>query len=479
MLKQPQKAALKANCNWSGGSNPPVIIMQLLTNYQPISVGGSAVYPYSKELAKTFTVPHKFDPTEQIRLYREVKVGNKHMLLAPRQLCPKGHMVPDNRKSGLDVDFASIFKPRNDEQARVVAETVGLLKQEKNFIVQAPTGFGKTAVSMDIVAEIGKQTLVVVTKEDIRDQWIEAAQKFLQLSAKEIGLIQGDTFSVHGKKLVIAMIQTLSKSAKFKPNDFDTFGLVIYDEVHRVGADHFSNSVYFLPAKLRIGLSATPTRKDGRDIVLKAHIGDTLVSSEAMNMVPKVLFKKTGFRLPQVKRKVNGYWKMVKLPHSAGKTQHINKLLLKDVARNKLIASFVRDAYEVGRNVIIFSELKDHLQALYDECVFQKISTGDMAFYVGGMKKEEREAAKKKRILFATYQMTSEATDIPKLDTAVLATPRSDVVQTIGRILRVYPDKPKPVVFDLIDSDSSVFEGYFNKRLQWYSSIGAEVKSLG
>ena len=101
-----------------------------------------------------------------------------------------------------------------------------------------------------------------------------------------------------------------------------------------------------------------------------------------------------------------------------------------------------------------------------------------MAFYVGGMTEKAREEAKTKPVIWATYAMTSEATDIPWLDTAVLATPRANVTQAIGRVLREWPDKNRPVVYDLVDQGFPILEALANKRLSVYRSLNSEIITL-
>jgi len=91
-------------------------------------------------------------------------------------------------------------------------------------------------------------------------------------------------------------------------------------------------------------------------------------------------------------------------------------------------------------------------------------------------KKKQREMAKIKPVILATYAMASEATDIPWLDTCVLAAPRADVVQIVGRIRREYEGKHDPVVLDLVDTDSKILTNYAKKRMKWYRSLGCEIK---
>lgn len=437
---------------------------------QPLITHGAAVYPYNEKFEKMFTLQTRYEETYE--LFK--KVGT-HSILIPRQLCPLG--VEDKRLEGAPIDFASHFKPRNDEQARVVKEAVHLLKQGESFIVQAPTGFGKTIISAEIIGRVGVKTLIIVPKNDITAQWRDALKLVLGLKDDEIGYIQGDNCNVKGKKVVIAMVHSVCKAGRYPAWMYKEFGFIVIDETHVMGAETFSESMWMFPAKLRMGVSATPYRKDGKDVVFFAHIGEVRVKAHTMVLKPKVIVQRSNFRLPVVRRKMeDGSMKMVKLPHQAGRTQTINKLLAKDPNRNEMIVEFIIKAYEKGRCTIFFSDLKeDHLDRIYVLLQKYKVPTRDIAYYVGGLKEKERELAKTKPIILATYQMCSMATDIPWLDTCVLGTPRSDVVQIVGRILREYPDKKEPVVYDLVDADSSVFAAYGEKRLEWYRAIGSKV----
>jgi len=103
------------------------------------------------------------------------------------------------------------------------------------------------------------------------------------------------------------------------------------------------------------------------------------------------------------------------------------------------------------------------------------VPPAEIGYYIGGLTEKQRDTAKGKSVIMATYAMTAEATDIPWLDTLVMATPKSDVRQIVGRILRQYEGKKSPIVFDLVDLSSNVFSGYWNTRRRWYATVKAEV----
>lgn len=435
--------------------------MTLRLQKEPLFTQAAAVYPYSDKLAEQFTAVSRFD--DAYAMYREFGQGDKRKIALPRNWCPLGSK--DLRVDGAEIEFESLFEPRSSEQSKIVKASADLLKQGTSFITQAPTGFGKTVCAMEVIARVGVKALVVVTKEDSRDQWYAEAKKILGLQRSEVGFIQADQCEVIDRKLVIGMIQSLSISGRYAPNTYHDIGLTIWDEVHRAAADHFSNSCWALPAKLRWGLSATPWRQDGKEELLYGHIGNIAVCTTELQLVPNVFRVVTDVKFPKGLR------------FTPARLGHVHKLLALDLKRNHFIARFVRKAWVKNRRTIVFAETLDHLDWLLAAIRKVGVPDKDIAYYVGGLSKPQREKAKGKSVILATYAYTSEATDIPWLDTMVMATPRSNVVQIVGRILREYPGKPNPVILDLVDT-LRIFRSFADKRLGWYASIGAKVKGM-
>lgn len=434
----------------------------------PMRMDALAWYPYSVDLEKTLKHETKFEGVVNLATV----VG--HNLLVPRGLA-MGKPVLDKRSDGSTIHVTMKNPPRNLEQKRVIEKSTGNLLLGQDHILRATTGFGKTYCGLSIAANVGRNTLIIVTKDDLMEQWRKAILTHTSTPASKIGIIQQDQCDYVGKDFVIAMVHSLIKD-KY-PWDIKThFGTVIFDEVHRMAADTFQLSCGMFTARHRLGLSATPKRVDGKEFIFEAHIGPVLVSSSLLQVPPKIIFQKTKFRLPMVIRRTKTGYTKVPLPHSPGKLMGVYKEMAKDMHRNSQIIHFVKKAYDKDRRIIVFSDLKEsHLQVLYELAHSEGIPEKDMDFYVGGMKEKAREAAKHKRVLFATYAMTAEATDIPWLDTAVLATPRANVVQTVGRILREWENKKQPVVFDLVDECSHVLRQYAMKRHSDYLKMGATI----
>lgn len=441
---------------------------------KPLQVDSVAWYRHSQALHDKLILSSRFDDKVDVSV---TKIGDDNQLLigVPREWCEfpwKGTPL-DQRVFPEDIDITlnSKYPPRNTEQVRVINESRLLLHHDVSHIVAASTGFGKTFCATNIIKAVGTKTLVIVTKEDLLEAWPKELMKFTNLTADDIGIIQQNKCQVEDRMVCIAMVHTLAQRT-FPKSVTDAFGLIIFDEVHHMAADTFSKAASMFSARLRLGFSATPERIDGKDFVFHGHIGDTRVRSKLIAMPPKILVAYTGWKLPMVKWWIDGEQRVVKLPHEAGKLMHVITAMAKDVHRNQVIVSMAVKGYKKGRWTVVLSELAEdkHLGYLREQCRLAGVPDSDMAFYKGGMKKAEREAAKGKRLVFATYGMTSEATDVPWWDFLILATPRANIVQAAGRVVREYPGKPQPLIFDPVDTDSDILNGYFKSRLKQYTS---------
>lgn len=440
-----------------------------------LSIGAMAEYPYTEDLAKHMVVKSRIG--EEIDLAQ--RVGDR--LILPRECASWGPKTKDLRTVGRKADIRPNRKypPRNTEQDRVIKESLYLLTaQMQSHIIEASTGFGKTFIGVQLAAMLGRQVLITVQKEDGLETWRDSFIKFSNVKASEIGIIQQKKCDFEGKKVCIGMVQTMAKD-RVPEVARKAFGLVIFDEVHHMAADFFSLVCTMFYAKFRIGMSATTRRVDGREFVFKSHIGEVAVKAKFIPMRPRVFVTHSDFRLPRVKRNIDGEWKTVPLPHEKGKVMHINKMLCGHQRRNQIIVDFVAAAYERGRYTVVLSDLSVdlYLKRLRGLLVANGIPDEAIAYYIGGMDEDEREAAVAKKVVLATYQMAGENTDVPWWSALVLATPRANVKQAIGRILREYPDKPTPAVLDIVDDDSEVFRQYFFARQRVYQSkeINAEI----
>ena len=325
-------------------------------------------------------------------------------------------------------------------------------------VLSLPCGFGKTTVALALSAQLKVRTMIVVHKEFLANQWVDKIKEFCP--GATIGRVQGDTFDIE-KDFVIAMIQTMSQR-EFDKKAFDSIGLLVVDEAHHIGAPAFSQFMFKVCPRYTLGLTATPERKDGLTRLLYWFLGPEFFKVERVNQgttkVTTLNYTDQAFKeSPPVTR--FGQLNM------AGMINIVTEL----EARNDLIVQTAEDALADGRRVLVLSDRREH-------CFYLQNRLGSNAkLYVGGMKEKDLEESAKSPIVVATFQLAHEGLDIPALDTVILATPKSDIKQSIGRIMRETAGKLNdPLIFDIADQ-WSVFFAMYRKRLKVYREGGFEV----
>jgi superfamily II DNA or RNA helicase len=324
-----------------------------------------------------------------------------------------------------------------------------------------------TVYASYVASQVGQPTIIVVTKQDLMDQWYDAIVNVLKIKSSLVGKVQQDTCDWKGKLFVIAMVHSLVIPDRYPAEMYRYFGMSVFDEVHCMAADTFSRACHLFPAKYRLGLSATPVRDDGKTRILISHIGPVTVEGHVVPMKPKVLVKKTGWAIPM--------WGDKKMPFTPGRMAPIFKLMGSSKQRNAELVKFTLSAYKAGRRTLLLSDLIDnHLKILFHELTRAGIPGQDIAYYIGGLKKEELAYAQKRHIILGTFAMCSTGTNVPVWDTLVLCVPKVKIKQSVGRILRSHSGKKQPVVLDPLDHDS-IFSAFYKSRLKQYYELGAQI----
>lgn len=436
-----------------GGLKKPPVFKKQTGLGQPISTGAGAVYHYNVKIEEGNSFYDKFKEP-----YQNCKVIDKNTthpkILLPRMKRQVGKL--DLRELGEEIDISIIMPPKNEEQKKVCDRLESLYADGRTgFIINASTGFGKTYLGCYAMSILKTTTLVLVHKSDLENQWRESFKKFLGLAGSDIGLIKGDICSVAGKAVVIGYVQSLMKEKRYSGWVYDYFGLLITDEVHVMAASKFVNCMYQIPAKYRLGLSATTDRPDKKQHVFTDHIGKVLITVDTLPMKFNVMKISTGVEIPQG------------LPFKPGRMMSLCNWLGKHPQRQYLISQYVKKAYVKGRNIVCFADTKKHLDFAFDCLIDAGVNQNDIGRYQGGMTDAELETSAFKKIVLATYKMTSVGTDYPHWDTAVLMTPKADARQVVGRIVRELPNKKTPLVLDFVDQHKLLLN-YYSCRKKWY-----------
>ena len=330
-------------------------------------------------------------------------------------------------------------------------------------LLELPCGFGKTSLSLYIASKLKKKTLVIVHKEFLMNQWIERIQQFIPTA--RIGKIQGQIIDIEGKDIVLGMLQSLSM--KDYPADmFNSFGLVIIDEVHHISSEVFSNVLFKLVTKYMMGLSATMNRKDGTTNVFKMFLGD-------------VIYKNTEKSQHNVEvrgiRYINGDADFNETEYDYRGNPKYSTMISKLCTynhRTEFILKIVQDLLteNPSQQIMILAHNKSILKYLYDAIVHRKIST--VGYYIGGMKEAALKESETKTVIIATFSMAAEALDIKTLTTLIMATPKTDIEQAVGRILRA--KHSNPIVVDIIDTHEP-FAKQWLKRKAFYKKQNYKI----
>jgi len=328
-------------------------------------------------------------------------------------------------------------------------------------VLSLPCGFGKTTVSLAIACKLGYRTMIIVHKEFLANQWEERIKQFCP--GATIGRVQQNKKEVECD-FVIAMLQSLSLK-EYSFGDFDSIGTVIVDEAHHICAKVFSQSLFKMCPNHIFGLSATPNRKDGLTKVLHWFMGPTFFAVERENQQDVEVFP-IEFECPRF-RDPPPCTRFGKLSLSTMITE-----LSENRDRNKMLVDLIKRITKGTRQLLVLSDRRQHCMML-QQC-FPKTS----GLYMGGMKESELTESSKKKIIFATFSQAHEGLDIPTLDTVILATPKSDIVQSIGRIMRETKGKKNnPNIYDIFDQ-WSVCHAMYNKRLRVYKQGGFKMPKM-
>jgi superfamily II DNA or RNA helicase len=377
-------------------------------------------------------------------------------------------------QSGDDIDLTFI-KPLRDYQTNIIdiyrnyVSTPICSDSPHNGsggILEVPCGRGKTVMALKIIAELKKKTLIIVHKEFLMNQWIERIGEFLPGS--RIGKIQAQVFDIENKDIVIGMVQTLYDKEGVA-GAFDSFGLTIIDEVHRIGSEQFSRTLFKTITPYMLGISATVDRKDKLTRVLYMFIGDKIYEEKRKSddavCVRAIEYQSADPSFNDVEVDFRGNTKyssmIVKLCEFGPRSDFIVRVL------GDLIGE------DPDSQIMVLCHNRSLLAYLYSAIQYRKIAS--VGFYVGGMKQTALQETESKNIVLATYAMAAEALDIKTLSTLVMVTPKTDIVQSVGRILRVKHENP--IIVDIVDKHD-VFQNQWIQRRRFYKKANYCIRYI-
>jgi superfamily II DNA or RNA helicase len=377
--------------------------------------------------------------------------------------------LTDERFEGRIIDVAF-----NGELSLLQQMAAKALLANDNGILSAATAFGKTVVAAWLIAARGVNTLVLVHRRQLMDQWKERLAAFLDLPPKAIGQVGGGIDKRTGI-IDVGIIQSLSRKGEVKDLVAE-YGQVIIDECHHLSAFSFERVLKQVKARYVYGLTATPVRKDGHHPIIMMQCGpirfrvDAKRQAKARPFEHIVIPRSTTFRMPP---------EII----SPG-IQDIYAALVADEQRNDLIFDDLLLALEAGRSPLLLTERTEHLDYFVNRL---KGFARNIIVLRGGMGKKQRKALadqlasipdREERVIISTGRYIGEGFDDARLDTLFLVSPiswRGTLQQYAGRLHRLHDNKQTVQIYDYIDVNVPVLMRMYDKRLKGYSSIGYSV----
>jgi len=347
----------------------------------------------------------------------------------------------------------------------------------RNGIICLPCGYGKTftgiaAAVADPEVE-NKCFLIIVHKEFLADQWSEELRRLVP--GIRIGRIQGERCEIGDNiDVAIAMIQTIC-SRDYPLGTFDKFGMAIFDECHHLGAEHFSQALTKINCRRMLGLTATPARADRLSKVFEWFLGPIVYQITRRPKDDTVIVEALRYECEDESyAKVPRDWK----------GEIVRARMINQIAdfggRTAAIMEWIGPIMEdPDRRLLILSDRREHLVAF--ETAFRARGMTSIGYYVGGMKQKDLDISATKHVILGTFAMASEGMNIPVLNAVLLATPKSNIEQSIGRILRLKKEERRvqPMILDVVDQTFPECLGQWNKRRKFYKECGYLIRFVG
>jgi len=369
--------------------------------------------------------------------------------------------ITDNRsKNTAEIPFNGEARPYQ-EKCILISE-----KEEIGIIVAA-TGSGKTFIGIALASRLKQRTLILVKSKELASQWKNAIKQFTGL---ESGLISGRT-NKEGNEFTVGLTQTLSKRDLSGLN----YGLVIADECHNLPAVQSFSVINSLNSFYKIGLSATPQRRDDKEFMLYASLGKIIVKIKEDEIKGKVL-------------PVNVCCISFDFYENVDSWQDFQTKLTNHRARNNLIIkSALKCSLKMGTIILCYQT--DHCDILGDLAKEQGINALVIHGKLKSKTRNERMAiASESQLIIGTLSLLSEGIDFPHIKALIFASPVSAkidkedpaatrLVQSIGRCRRPFGNHNKSFVLDIVDQCAFGISAY-RKRCEIYNLNNFKIINL-
>jgi superfamily II DNA or RNA helicase len=403
-------------------------------------------------------------------IVNEFFLESEKFLLIPRmfpidkyQFCK----INNYQVEGDTIDISHNIKPRSETQKLSIQH----MMDNDSAILQLLPGVGKTVISIYMIAERKKKSLILVHRDSLGDQWRDRFLQFTNLNKDDIARVSSTTFKeALQKPIVISTVQTFISLLKRNRKEFlyalnnANIGVFIADEVHTsVGAPTFSECSIHIPAKYTYGLSATPYRYDGNADIIEYHLGKIFSDDDITGtMAAKVTVLLVDYQIDTPAR-----WKYI---HWGGEFQRSRYLNLIKKSKPFLLAiKGLLKRLKTDRDMIVMLERIKLIEELYNWLDHKSKSK-----FCGSAKLDALES----QITFTTPGKCRDGIDAPQKDCLIMSSPISNIEQLTGRVIRTKEGKQTPIVIDMVDYGCTYISNTFRNRNEYYKKKKWQVNYI-
>jgi superfamily II DNA or RNA helicase len=348
-----------------------------------------------------------------------------------------------------------------DQQEQIVTAAMA----ERQGVIVAPPGSGKTMIGMELIARHQKPTLVLVHRKQLLDQWMERIQTYLNVPKVHIGRFSSAKKSTN-KEITVGLLQSFARTKDLSELR-EKFGTIIVDECHHIPAKTFRNVIAHLNPEYLYGLTATPKRQHNDERLIYVYIGDIIANmADFVNVDKSTTRPKFDVAIRETSLNIPFNWK----------TDHfdlIAKVISYDTTRNKLAAKDILEQVALKRKILVLSERKEHLKILelYLKGLCETtIFTGDDSVASRTSKLKQIQDGHY-QVLLATGQIFGEGMHVDNIEVLVLAFPfafEGKLTQYIGRLQ--HSSSPK-LLIDYHDKEIPFLDRQFKQRKRVYNKL--------
>jgi superfamily II DNA or RNA helicase len=363
--------------------------------------------------------------------------------------------------------FSDLVSEAKDRRAKPAMEydlsfTGKLWANQKNTVkewlryrygqLKAPARSGKTVMACYISCKLGVKTLILAHQKELLDQYLTTFEKHTNLKHIRrvhgkpiVGILKRIEWSkINQYDVILATYQSIMKDKGWKvlQENSNSFGLVAIDECSLCASHYYRKVINKINSYYRLGVTATPIRKDELHVLSDEIIGPVTSIGKADSMICKVTYVRTNHRV---------------LPFSWW-TTFINNLC-KNEKRNKLIVDYALKDVKAGYHVLIVSDRVNHIKYLAKLLNSKGIPTGALH----GQSDRDRILAQARKgtlkVTVASRKLAKFGLDVPMWSAYYNVCPMAfeeNYYQECSRVRTPYEGKPQPIIRYFLDTGHKV-----------------------